>query len=160
MGIKNTNISKLDSYALMIIALSALIVSIWQVNQQQKHDRISVRPYLDWVQSMDNDGYIVVELKNKGFGPAFFKKGELEVGTLAFKNWQQGLTLADESIEVRQSVSLGNYTLLPGESIQLISAKGGTKDIDITYKVYFRDAYGEKFEDYMQYVGKPFNTRI
>lgn len=149
-------ITKLDSYALMIIALSALVVSIWQVNQQQKHDRISVKPYLDWSQSRGDDGYTIIELKNKGFGPAFFEKGELLVGDQSFKSWRKGLALADETIEVRQSISLGKFTLLPGETLHLISAKGGTKNIDITYKVHFEDAYGQKFDDYLQYVGQPF----
>lgn len=149
-------ISKLDSYALMMIALSALIVSIWQVNQQQKHDRISVRPYLDWVQTQDQDGYVMLLVKNKGFGPAFFEKGELIVGDKSFKDWREGLPLADKTIQIRSSTSLGKYTLLPGEEIHLISAKGGSKSIDITYKVHYEDAYGEEFEDYMQYVGQPF----
>lgn len=149
-------ITKLDSYALMIIALSALVVSIWQVNQQQKHDRISVRPYLDWTQSMDDEGYVMVQLKNKGFGPAFFEKGELHVGDSSFKSWLKGLAMADEAIHVKRSTSLGKFTLLPGEVIHLLSAKGNSKNIDITYRVYFQDAYGRQFDDYMQYVGKPF----
>ncbi|MCE7994529.1 MAG: hypothetical protein HEP71_21270 [Roseivirga sp.] len=148
--------SKLDSYSLMIIALSALIVSIWQVNQQRKHDRISVRPYLDWSQSMNQDGYILIDLKNKGFGPAFFEQGELHVGDQRFKDWKQGLKLADSAITIKSSTSLGKFTLLPGEVIHLVAAKGGTKNIDITYKVSFEDAYGQQFEDYMQYVGQPF----
>lgn len=148
--------SKLDSYALMIIALSALVVSVWQVNQQQKHDRISVRPYLDWSQSMDDEGYIFIELKNKGFGPAFFEKGMLHVGDQSFKKWSDGLKIADSTIQIKRSISLGKFTLLPGEVLHLISAKGGTKPIDITYKVHFEDAYGQQFDDYMQYVGQPF----
>jgi hypothetical protein len=151
-------ISKLDSYALMIIALSALAVSIWQVHQQRLHDRISVRPYLEWTQYMDHEGYIVVELKNKGFGPAFFEKGLLHVGDQSFKSWKEGLALADSSIQVQRNVSLGKFTLLPGETLHLVSARAGQKQIDITYRVDFEDAYGQQFNDYMQYVGRPFNT--
>lgn len=148
--------SKLDSYSLMIIALSALIVSVWQVNQQQKHDRISVRPYLDWSQTMDEEGYIMIDLKNKGFGPAFFEKGQLVVDGQRFKDWKQGLMVADSAITVKRSTSLGKFTLLPGEVIHLVAAKGGKKNIDITYEVHFEDAYGQQFNDYMQYIGQPF----
>ena len=36
--------SKIDSIALVVIALSAVVVSIWQVNLTRVHNRLTVKP--------------------------------------------------------------------------------------------------------------------
>lgn len=153
---KNRPLSRLDSYALTVIALSAVVVSIWQAYQQRLHDRISVRPYLEWIQSQNDEGYTYLQIKNKGFGPAFFKTGEITVGDSTYRDWRKALQAADSTIDVARTSSLGRYTLLPGEQFNLVSAKGGYQDIDIIFKVEFEDAYGTDFDDGLTLSGRPF----
>ena len=149
-------ISKLDSYALMIIALSALFVSIWQVNLQRKHDRIAVMPYLDWVKEKDAEGFTRLNLKNKGFGPAVFQKGDIVLEDSAFKDWKKALAYLDSSIDVKQHVTFGAFTLLPGEDITLVTAKGGKEVIQIKFQVQFKNVYDDEFADDYSHSGYPF----
>ena len=149
-------ISKLDSYALTIIALSAVVVSIWQAYQQRLHDRISVRPYLEWVKGENEEGFTYLKMKNKGFGPAFIQQGKIVVGDSTFRDWRRALQYADSGIDVARSSSMGIFTLLPGEEFLLTSARGGSQSIDIEFLVEFEDAYGTDFDDGIHYIGSPF----
>lgn len=152
-----SNISKLDSYALMIIALSALCVSIWQVNSQRKHDRFSVMPYLEWETAKDEQGYVQLKIRNKGYGPAIFQKGYLQLEDTVFKDWGKALRYLDPSLDIKQSILLGGaYTLLPGEELFLVTAKGGEVPITLTYRVEFENLYEDSYEDHYTHVGYPF----
>ena len=151
-----STISKLDSYALMIIALSALIVSIWQVNLQRKHDRISVMPYMDWQMGQDDEGYVWLKVKNKGFGPAFIESGRIETSDSTFRDWKVALHYLDPSIKVNRHSSMGKFTLLPQEEFLLVAAKGGEKAMNINFKVKFKDAYDYEYEDNYRHNGYPF----
>jgi len=152
----NNPMSKLDSYALMIIALSALFVSVWQVNLQRKHDRISVMPYLEWKKEKDSDGYTMLKVKNKGFGPAIFQSGHLDAEGRQYRDWKKALANLDTSIDVSQSTVFGQFTLLPGEEVILVTAKGGEKVVQFAFQVAFKDVYDNEYDDQYQHTGYPF----
>jgi hypothetical protein len=63
-----------------IIALCALIFTIWQGFQVRKHNKLSCRPYLTtWVDSDENKGFYAVVLMNNGLGPALIENFILKV---------------------------------------------------------------------------------
>ncbi|MCQ1058900.1 hypothetical protein LRP52_16565 [Photobacterium sp. ZSDE20] len=65
---------QLNEVATIAIALMALFVTVYQSWRQRKHDRLSVRPYLTFVEEHEHhNGEIVftLELANYGIGPAF-----------------------------------------------------------------------------------------
>jgi len=66
-------IEKLSQYAVIIIALSALFVSVWQVRISHQHNKLSVKPYLDF-HLIQIDSTLEVSFSNEGFGPAIIKK--------------------------------------------------------------------------------------
>ena len=151
------HISKLDSYALMIIALSALFVSIWQVNLQRKHDRIAIMPYLEWKSEKNEQGFTSLIMKNKGFGPAIIQKGLIHLEDTIFRDWAKAISHLDPSVTINQSTVMGGeFTLLPGEEMRLVTAKGGDIPISLSYKVEFENLYGDEYDDEYSHVGYPF----
>ncbi len=63
-----------------IIALCALIFTIWQGFQARKHNKLSYRPHLTtWVHSDADKGFYAVDLINNGLGPALIENFILKV---------------------------------------------------------------------------------
>ena len=61
-----------------IIALTALCISLWTIFSTRIHNRLSVRPYIDIVQTQNPDKDIIYcELVNNGIGPAIIQKPTL-----------------------------------------------------------------------------------
>ena len=73
-------VEKLDWQVLVgisttIIALCALLFTIWQGIQVRKHNRLSCRPHLTtWTHSEEEKGQYSVELINNGLGPALIEQ--------------------------------------------------------------------------------------
>lgn len=66
--------------ASVIIALCALIFTLWHAHQVRKHNRISVTPHLaTWTHTDQDNHSVVVELMNNGIGPAMINFVELRV---------------------------------------------------------------------------------
>ncbi len=58
----------------VIIALCALIYTIWQGKKAQRHNMLSFRPHLtSWSHSEADKGIYAVELMNNGLGPALIE---------------------------------------------------------------------------------------
>ncbi len=63
-----------------IIALCALILTVWQAHQTSRHNRLSVSPRLTtWLDCSEDRGVYSVELMNNGIGPAVIKSFEMKV---------------------------------------------------------------------------------
>ncbi|TNE81241.1 MAG: hypothetical protein EP334_02535 [Gammaproteobacteria bacterium] len=63
-----------------VIALCALIYSIGQGKQLQKHNRLSFRPHLTtWTHNEHRQGRYAVDLLNNGLGPALIKTFTIKV---------------------------------------------------------------------------------
>ncbi|OEJ99544.1 hypothetical protein [Roseivirga misakiensis] len=141
--------SKLDSYALMIIALLAVVVSIWQVSHQRKHDRISMMPYVSWDVETVGDS-TMIKLWNKGAGPALIKEYNFSINDSTFGSWSSAFKFADSTIKIYQEKIFGNYTLAPNEVLILVAYKKGLyTDHNIRINIGFESVYGDKKEDYL-----------
>lgn len=67
----------LVSISSLIIALCALVFTIWQTYIQRAHNRLSVKPHLFTFTTKDrhnNLARLQILLKNNGLGPAFINK--------------------------------------------------------------------------------------
>lgn len=143
-------ITKLDSYALTIIALLAVIVSIWQVNHQQRHDRISMMPYVNWDVESSGDT-ISIKVWNKGAGPALITHYDFTVNDSTFGAWQTAFLYADSTIVSIGATTFGSYTLAANEKLTLVSYKQGVKrDGYLRIDIRFESVYGDKKEDYLR----------
>lgn len=70
----------LVSISSLIIALCALIFTIWQTHIQRVHNRLSVKPHLFTFTTRDRNNDIArlqILLKNNGLGPAFINKFQI-----------------------------------------------------------------------------------
>jgi len=65
----------ITSLAGLVVALSALILTLWQLYVLQRHNKLSVRPLLaTWIHVEDNPTTVLITLINNGLGPALIKK--------------------------------------------------------------------------------------
>ena len=55
-----------------IIALCAVVLTIWQANVQRRHNRLSVKPYLTTWSHREDKG-LQIDVLNNGIGPALIK---------------------------------------------------------------------------------------
>ena len=82
-----TKTEKISHWAVVIIAVSAVIVSIWQVRLSQRHNQLSVRPYLDFFSGYQEASVWEVTLTNEGVGPAILQKMEVTYKGETRNNW-------------------------------------------------------------------------
>lgn len=64
----------------VVIAICAIVVSIWHGVQTRKHNKLSCKPHLTTWTHIDNDkAFYFVELINNGLGPALIEKFTVKV---------------------------------------------------------------------------------
>ncbi|MEJ2192146.1 MAG: hypothetical protein P8Y39_07305 [Nitrospirota bacterium] len=74
------NWSAITGISSAVIALCALVFSIWQGKQTQKHNKLSFLPHLTtWTQSDPEKGLYTAELMNNGTGPAVIESYSIMV---------------------------------------------------------------------------------
>ncbi len=95
----------------IIIAVTAVIVSIWQLLHQRRHDEISVQPLLVLRHEWDEEFYVrTVYIENLGLGPAFIDRAtviqpdgnETELNKTLFIDWNFNYPIVslDDSLDV------------------------------------------------------------
>ena len=98
-----TKSEKISQYSIMVIALAAVFVSVWQgmISQRQleiqrEYNRLTVKPYLNfatgWITS--GDEWEIV-LTNEGIGPAIVKQTEFIYEGQKFNDWDAVLEAAN-----------------------------------------------------------------
>ncbi len=74
------NWEMITGVASLVIALCALVFSIWQGFQVRKHNKMAFRPHLSsWSHSQHDKDVYIVELLNNGLGPAVIKNFTIKV---------------------------------------------------------------------------------
>lgn len=69
---KRVSLEKLSQYAIIVIALCALVVSVLQTRIQHHHNKLSVKPYID-SSVRETDSTLTIFMINEGVGPAIIK---------------------------------------------------------------------------------------
>ena len=70
----------------MIIAISALVLTVWQAYITRQHNKLTVAPYLTtWSQADDENGFYSIEIMNNGIGPALIKAFQVFVDGVEIK---------------------------------------------------------------------------
>lgn len=76
----------------ILIALMALGFTVYQSSKQRKHERISVKPHLDFFESrssLNDDISFTLTLHNNGLGPAIIKRHKVYKGLKGMADWEQ-----------------------------------------------------------------------
>ena len=84
-----SKIEKLSHYAIVMIAVLAVVVSIWQVRIAQEHNRLSVTPFLDSFTGWISQDEWRISLSNEGVGPAIVTGIDYNWNGRTFKNWDK-----------------------------------------------------------------------
>jgi len=96
---------KLSHYAIVFIAVMAVVVSIWQVRISQEHNKLSVKPFMDsftgWVSAEE----WMITLTNEGVGPAIIVGIDYNVNGKTYKNWDSVF----EAMELERSRRTASY---------------------------------------------------
>jgi len=78
---------RVTAIATVIIAVTALVVSIWQGIETRKHNRLSVRPHLVFFTDFSSqDSELGIFIKNNGVGLAYIKNVEISVNGKVMPN--------------------------------------------------------------------------
>lgn len=120
------------AFVSVVIAVCALGVTIWQGKQNDKHNKLSVRPFLSaklYWDAKGDTGFFTYELMNCGIGPAIIKDFILFFGDkeVSRNNDQIYRNFLNKKLEKFMEVTPVSY--LPGAVMQ-------TKEIQalITFK--------------------------
>ncbi len=150
-----TAISLVTSISLAIIALGALVVSVWTLYANRRHNRLSVRPKLvgDIHQSAE---LLSRELKNGGLGPAEITSVEVFI---------DGKLCPDKTLNdaVRDVLGEGHvcdvmniaegYSLLSNQTLKLFVMKKPLQKKEfvvqmlnrVDIRIAYKSLYGESF---------------
>ena len=70
----NLSNSEIVAVSSMAIALLALVAAFWQAHISRRHNRLSVRPFIEHYQERIPGEHISVSIVNHGIGPAVLEK--------------------------------------------------------------------------------------
>lgn len=152
------------SIASAVVAISAVIVTIWQSTLMRRHNKLSVKPILNFqVQSVKSHGFIGMRLSNDGFGPAIIEEICLFIdnefiGHSNFKTWMlvlKKLKIVNSGFVLHTITQ--NHSILSGRSINLIYldktklTENSIKNFKLLRKhlhitVSYKSIYNEKFK--------------
>ena len=155
-----TKAERLSHWGILLIGISALIVSVWQVQLSRAHNRLSVRPYLRFNSS--NVNFAVEDrfrheltLSNSGQGPAIIRSLEHTVDKKTTRSITDAMAWAGLEGNIGQFLVT---TFDPGDVIEEktrvtllgmndLSPKTKTIHVKITYE----SLYEEEFTVEMDY---------
>lgn len=141
---------KLSHYAVVFIAVSAVVVSIWQVRLSHIHNKLTVRPFMDHFSGWSSMNEWELTLTNEGVGPAILKSMEFRYDGNTYKNWDELLKVANLS-----DIRLDSYTFTPdspfavGKTVTFLKLHRPedslTAHLGIHVKIKYESVYEEPF---------------
>lgn len=147
-----TRTERLSHIGILLIGISALIVSVWQVQMSMQHNKLSVKPLLRFslITSTVADGKRQAKfvLTNNGLGPALINKMRFVVNGVEFTTLPPALKAAHQS----EDYTLGWSDIAVGEVIEekaqleIMNISNFEKTETIIVKVAYESLYGEKAE--------------
>lgn len=142
---------KLSHYAIVLIAVLAVVVSIWQVRISQEHNRMSVRPFMDFFYGWNQSSIMTLTLSNQGVGPAIITKVQHEYAGQTYDTWDAVLEAAQLKEFRRNSYQYGGRSpFAAGNEITFLElnldeTQRAKFQGMVTY-VYYESIYGEQFK--------------
>lgn len=115
----------------VVIAMCAVLISIWHGIETRRHNRLSVMPHLTtWTYSSDEKQTYTVELINNGIGPALIESFEIYVdgklisgvGTGPIKKALK-ILFPNCNYEARHSFVAKGYSMAPNERCEIAAIK-------------------------------------
>ena len=142
---------RLSHYGVLLIALTAVAVSVWQgrISQRQleiamEHNKLTVRPYLEFLKNIDGGaGTLEIELSNQGYGPAVVKRFVIEYDGKEYDAWNPVLEAAGET-KLRQIYNYSEGTVIaPGSARVILRIETPNTHKGIKVRVEYESIYQE-----------------
>lgn len=142
---KRRRFDRINSIALLIIAVSALVVSVWQGVENRNFNKMSMKPYLKY-DFANQDSVLTISIRNVGMGMAIINNLDVQVDGKSYDTWDDVLSAISEDMTMVSQLWVSDGEILtPHESMNLVSAKTvdfGGKQLSI--KIDFESMYGEE----------------
>ncbi len=137
--------NKLVSVVAVFIALLALLVSLYEGYEIRKHNRLSLKPYLDLQIHFENNEALEISIENAGLGPAIIQNFEIHADGQKARNWNHAMEIIDVSrFSYLNNLQAGEI-IPPGESITLIKVDTLLKNYGITFVLNYTSMYEENY---------------
>jgi hypothetical protein len=150
---------KIAQYSIMVIALVAVVVSVWQgmISQKQleiqrEYNRLTVKPYLNYSTGWMSQAYEWdIVLTNEGIGPAIIKSTEFTFNGVKYHDWDKVLVAAELSSLRKGSWNLGNDApFAVGKSVNYLKLNMREKEksgsLGISVVIAYESIYGEAYK--------------
>lgn len=144
----SSRIEKLSHYGIVVIAVAAVVVSIWQVRILQDHNKLSVKPLMDFLLVTNADSVLSVSISNRGIGPAIIQDISYVYEDSIHKECFSVLKEANILEKVTTQMNYGKNTVLSPDSefVILEVKKKDFKPIGISVYIKYESIYEDEFE--------------
>ena len=140
---KKISIEKVSHYAVILIALSALFVSLWQGRVLQQHNKLTVKPYFDHSIGQ-TDSTLIVSISNQGFGPAIVESISFAYQGQSYDKLEDFLNGSGEIKNRRESYNFGKGEVIASGEKQIIVELSGRTIRGVKVKIVYQTVYQEK----------------
>lgn len=142
---KTSKLERLSHIAIIIIALSALVVSVLQTRIQHNHNKLSVKPYLhhSLIQNLDND-IIAVYIVNDGFGPAIIESITFTHNNITYHSLEDYLRASGEIKNRKGSYNYDKNSVFKSSDKNLIVELRGLEYRNVKVKITYKSIYEEQ----------------
>ncbi len=144
----SSRLEKLSHYGIVVIAVAAVVVSVWQVKILQDHNKLSVKPLMDFLIITSEDSILSVSISNRGIGPAIIQDISYVYEDSIHREWYTVLTAAGVFERTTRQINYGKNTVLSpdNEFVILEIQKEDYEPIGISMKVIYQSIYEDEYE--------------
>lgn len=145
-----TKTERLSHYAIMVVAVSALVVSVWQVKISQEHNKLSVRPYLDFFSGWNGSTWRL-DMSNEGVGPAVITRVDYIYNGVTYNELDDMLNAANLKAKRTNSTNFGKNSPFAVEKTVVFLELNRQdsvlrRPLGISISVKYQSIYEEPFE--------------
>lgn len=133
-------------YLAMFIAILALFVSIYEGYEIRKHNRLSLKPYLDSSKYIHERNVFKIELRNEGLGPAIVEDFTIYANGKQVSSWNKAM----QEINMKQFSQLTNLKkgdiISQGELLTMVKIDTVLPKFNLKYTLRYQSVYEKEFE--------------
>lgn len=138
---------KLAQIGVMIVAISAVAISVWQGQLMKRHNELTVRPYFNFTRNFNTtEDIFEIQLANQGYGPAIFIEYIIEIDGQIFQNWNSALKHLNAEESIRQTSFFHTNDVFAANQKQPILRLQGFKTMgNVRIFIRYQSIYEEEF---------------
>ncbi len=138
-----SKIERLSHYAVIVIAIVAVVVSFIQLQLSHKHNKLSVKPYFD-AHLIQRDSVLTVSFSNEGFGPAIIKNIKFIYQGNAYSSLEKYLEASGEKTNRLGSYNYNKNTIVASGTTKLLVQLKGIHLRGVKVEIDYESMYEEK----------------